>query len=114
MTAPSPQITKQSTTDEQTLLPAPQPTPQTIYDLYEQYAESPPKGVLSERSIRPKEGAYVPGTLKRSGDRYYYIAWEHRKAYYNFCRQLFTKGQAGSVSAAFQQNLAAPLAVPAR
>src|SRR5437016_4418751 len=33
MTAPSPQITKQSTTDEQTLLPAPQPTPTTLYDL---------------------------------------------------------------------------------
>ena len=44
----------------------------------------------------------------------YYIdmAYEHRKAYYDFCKQLFTKGQAGLFGAAFQQGLAAPLAVP--
>jgi hypothetical protein len=110
---PTPSPTKVSTTDEQTLLPAPQPTPRTIYDLYEEFVKD---GNLSEGPIRPREGTYVPGTLKKWGAQYYYIdiAYKHRKAYYDFCKQLFTKGQAGLLGAAFQQNLAAPLAVPTR
>jgi hypothetical protein len=89
------------------------PTPITIYDLYEKYAKPPSEGgVLSERSIRSKEGTHAPGTLKRSGDRYYCIALEQRDAYYNFCKKLFTKGQTGLLGTAFQQNLAAPLVVP--
>ena len=69
------------------------PTPITVYDLYEKYTKPPSEGgVLSERTLRPKEGTHVPGTLKRSGDRYYCIALEQRDAYYNFCKKLFTKG----------------------
>jgi hypothetical protein len=110
---PTPSPTKVSTTVEQNLLPAPQPTLRTIYDLYEKFVQD---GSLSEAPIRPREGTYVPGTLKKWGAQYYYIdiAYKHRKAYYDFCKQLFTKGQAGLLGAAFQQNLAAPLAVPAR
>jgi len=50
------------------------PTPVSIYKLHEDFAESPPQGHLSESPIRPRDGTYVPGTLKRLGSDYYYIA----------------------------------------
>jgi hypothetical protein len=81
---------KTSTTKEQN----PTPKPVTIYVLYEKFA----KGHLSDSPIPPSEGAYVPGTLKRWGTRYYYIdQTKDRLAYYEFCKKLFTKGQAGSL-----------------
>jgi hypothetical protein len=49
----------------------PTPKPIYIYQLYENFAESPH---LSVSPIRPKEGTYVRGTLKRSDAQYYYIA----------------------------------------
>jgi hypothetical protein len=87
--------TKKSTTTEKTLVPAPQPTPVTIYDLYERFA----KGHLSNSPMRPKEGTFVTGTLKKSGTQYYYIAnnCTDKEAYYKFCKKLFTKGQVGSL-----------------
>ena len=92
------------------------PTPVTIYKLYEDFAERPPIGHLSESPIRPGEGAYVPGTLKRFGSDYYYIANnEDKEEYYKFCKKLFTKGQSqtGSLERALQQTQAAA-ALPTR
>jgi hypothetical protein len=84
-----------------------------IYQLYEEFAESPH---LSVSPIRPKEGTYVQGTLKRSDAQYYYIAnnYPDRWAYYEFCKKLFLKGQAGSLEKALQQTQATSLAAPAR
>ena len=56
---------KTETTKEQ----SPTPKPIYVYQLYENFAESPH---LSVSPIRPKEGAYVRGTLKRSDAQYYY------------------------------------------
>ena len=81
-------------TTEKTLKPAPKPSTVTIYDLYEHFATS----YVSGPDIRPPERPYVPGTLKRWGDRYYYyIDDSYRWKYYDFCRKLFTKGQATSL-----------------
>lgn len=91
------------------------PTPKkpvTIYQLYENFAQS---SHLFVSPIRPQEGTYVQGTLKRSGAEYYYIANNDtdKLAYYEFCKKLFTKGQAGSLERALQQTQAAA-ALPTR
>ena len=81
------------------------PTPVTIYTLYEDFA------FLSGPSLKPQDGTYIPGTLKRWGTQYYYIAnkEEDKKEYYEFCKTLFIKGQGqtGSLERALQQTQAA-------
>jgi hypothetical protein len=67
----------------------------TIYKLYEDFAD---KYLLqSNYPLQPKPGAYVRGTLKRRATSYYYIDVADQKAYYNFCKTLFTKGQSTSL-----------------
>jgi hypothetical protein len=87
------------------------PTPVTIYKLYEDFA------FLSGPLPKPETGTYVPGTLKRLGSDYYYIAnnEEDKKGYYEFCKKLFIKGQSqtGSLERALQQTQAAA-ALPTR
>jgi hypothetical protein len=87
------------------------PTPVTIYKLYEDFA------FLSGPSVRPKDGTYLPGTLKRFGSDYYYIANNptDKEEYYEFCKKLFIKGQSqtGSLERALQQTQAAA-ALPIR
>jgi hypothetical protein len=73
------------------------PKPITIYDLYENFANSPH---FSFSPTRPNDLAYVPGTLKRWEDgQYYYIRNndDDKEAYYKFCKKLFMKGQAASL-----------------
>lgn len=81
------------------------PTPVTIYKLYEDFA------YLSGPSTRPEDGTYVAGTLKRWGTQYYYIAnnKKDKEGYYEFCKKLFIKGQSqtGSLERALQQTQAA-------
>jgi hypothetical protein len=70
------------------------PKPITIYDLYENFANSPH---FSSSATRPDDLAYVSGTLKRWEDgQYYYIRNndDDKEAYYKFCKKLFMKGQA--------------------
>ena len=114
---PSPAV-KETTTREH------QPTQRTIYDLYEDFANC----YVKESPTRPSPDECVPGTLKRVGREYYYVpvgTWkcsdcqkpaekekDNQKAYYTFCKALFTKGQPGLLGSAVQQGLAAPLAVP--
>ena len=88
------------TTTERTLEAVPR---KNIYQLYEDFA------YLSGPSTRPEDGTYVPGTLKRWGTQYYYIAnnKKDKKGYYEFCKKLFLKGQAGSLEKALQQTQAA-------
>ena len=87
------------------------PTPVTIYRLYEDFA------FLSGPTVQPNNGTYVPGTLKRFGSDYYYIAnnEEDKEGYYEFCKKLFIKGQSqtGSLERALQQTQAAA-ALPTR
>ena len=54
-------------------------------------------------------GPMLPGTLKRWGTQYYYIAnnKKDKEGYYKFCKELFLKGQAGSLEKALQQTQAA-------
>jgi hypothetical protein len=101
-------------------------TQSTIYDLYEDFADC----YVKQSPTRPSPDECVPGTLKRVGTEYYYVpvgTWrcsdcperakkekDNQMAYYKFCKALFTKGQAGLLGSAVQQNLAAPLAVPSR
>jgi hypothetical protein len=81
------------------------PKPITIYKLYEDFA------YLSGPSTRPEDGTYVPGTLKKWGTQYYYIAnnKKDQEGYYEFCKQLFIKGQSqtGGLERALQQTQAA-------
>lgn len=72
---------------------------ENIYQLYEEFA------YLSGPSTRPANGTYVPGTLKRWGTQYYYIAnnKEDKEGYYEFCKKLFLKGQAGPLEKALQE-----------
>jgi hypothetical protein len=119
---PTPEVTKTTITydqngnetsciKEETLKPPPTPKPETIYALYEKYANCPREGgVLSESPIRPREGTYVPGTLKRWRTDYYYVLDGSKCTYYKFCKQLFTKGQAASLEKALLQNQAASAA----
>jgi hypothetical protein len=72
---------------------------ENIYQLYEKFAASH----LSDDPIQPKKDTYVPGTLKRWGTEYYYIKEAERFDYYKFCKELFLKGQAGSLEKALQQ-----------
>jgi glucan-binding YG repeat protein len=92
---------KTSTTKEKN----PTPKPVTIYELYEKFA----RGHLSDNPVRPGDNSYVSGTLKRWGNHYYYISNNDtdKKAYYEFCKKLFTKGQAGSLETALQRTQAA-------
>ncbi len=85
-----------STTTERTLEAKPR---KNIYQLYEDFA------YLSGPSTRPEDGTYVPGTLKRWGTQYYYIAnnKKDKEGYYEFCKELFLKGQAGSLEKALQE-----------
>jgi hypothetical protein len=83
---------------------APTPSPITLYKLYDDFARDPPRGHLSHSPVEPKKGTYVPGTLKKGptpegGPEYYFIASnkEDQEKYYEFCKALFTKGQAGSL-----------------
>ena len=85
--------------------PAATPTPITIYELYAKYAKPPPKGILSDSPTRPRE-KYVPGTLKSWDNRYYYIRATDKDKYYELCKALFTKGQAGSLEQKIQENRA--------
>jgi hypothetical protein len=108
--ATSAPITKESTTTEE------QPIQRTIYDLYQDFADH----YVKESPTRPNKDDVLPGTVVKSWDcNYYYIDKNvivsrktAKDAYYEFCTALFTKGQAGLLGAAFQQGLAAPLAVP--
>jgi hypothetical protein len=83
--------------------PNPTPKPITIYELYDHFAKDPCKcGHLSHCPTEPQKGTYVPGTLKKGPTpegrtEYYFIAKKDREAYYEFCKALFTKGQAGSL-----------------
>jgi hypothetical protein len=101
-------------------------TQSTIYDLYEDFADC----YVKQSPTRPSPDECVPGTLKRVGREYYYVpvgTWkcsdcqkqelaekgkDNQLAYYNLCKALFTKGQAGLLGTAVQQNLAAPLSLP--
>jgi hypothetical protein len=85
-----------TTTTERTLEALPR---ENIYQLYEKFAASH----LSDDPIQPKKDAYVPGTLKRWGTEYYYIKQAEGRDYYKFCKDLFLKGQAGSLEKALQQ-----------
>ena len=80
--------------------------PQTIslYELYEDFAKGTKKCPkhLTEKPTKPAPDTYVPGTLKRWNNEYYYIAKEDQRAYYILCKRLFTKGQAGSVEKQLQ------------
>ena len=89
-----------TTATERTLEAVPR---KNIYQLYEEFA------YLSGPSTRPEDGTYVPGTLKRWGTQYYYIAnnKKDKEEYYEFCKKLFLKGQAGSLEKALQQTQAA-------
>lgn len=73
-----------------------------IYELYEEFAARH----LSDDPIQPKKDTYVPGTLKRWGTQYYYIKQAEGRDYYEFCKKLFLKGQAGSLEKALQQTQA--------
>ena len=62
--------------------------------------------VLAHHSVTaefdPKKSFTVTGTLKKGPTpegrtEYYFIAKKDREAYYEFCKALFTKGQAGSL-----------------
>jgi hypothetical protein len=87
-----------STVTEKTLKPA---TQVTIYDLYEKFVRA---GYLSDAPTQPRKGDYVPGTLKRWGTQCYYIkTGTPQGKYYRLCKDLFTKGQAGSVERTLQQ-----------
>lgn len=85
----------EKSTTERTLKPASGPRSVTVYELYERFANK----YLAEtdRVPPPKTGMYVPGTLKSRANRYYYIDVRDQKAYYDFCKTLFTKGQSTSV-----------------
>jgi hypothetical protein len=98
---------KITTTTERTLEAVPR---KNIYQLYEEFA------YLSGPSTRPEDGTYVPGTLKRWGTQYYYIAnnKKDKEEYYEFCKKLFLKGQTGSLEKALSQTQAASFAAPAR
>jgi hypothetical protein len=103
---------KTTTTEEETQ----NSKPKTVYDLYEEFVESydqdsadvadKDKGFCHTEGLQPPPEKYIPGTKKRWGTRYYYIkdTIDHhfREAYYDFCRELFTKGQTASVQAAIQ------------
>lgn len=98
---------------EKVLKSAPTPSPITLYKLYDDFAKDPCKdpckdpskgGHLSHSPAEPEKGAYVPGTLKKGSTpeghtEYYFISNNKtdREAYYEFCKALFTKGQAGSL-----------------
>jgi hypothetical protein len=98
-------ITKGSTSTTTEKTPV-KPAPSTIYDLYEQYAKLPCEGgVLSDGPIRPREGAYVRGTLKSRDNRYYYIRAVDNEKYYTLCKALFTKGQALGPAGSLQKKL---------
>jgi hypothetical protein len=94
---------KKTTVTERTLEAVPR---KNIYQLYEDFA------YLSGPSTRPEDGTYVPGTLKRWGTQYYYIAnnKKDKEGYYEFCKQLFLKGQAGPLEKALLQSQAAATA----
>jgi hypothetical protein len=113
------------TTIEETLKPKGTPTPSTIYELYQNNAKEPKPckkkpcncgGVLSHSSTEPQKGTYLPGTLKKWRKvpgtpqkydiEYYYISACHTKEYYDFCKQLFTKGQTGSLESQLETTRA--------
>jgi hypothetical protein len=81
--------------------PTSTPTPKTttIYSIYERLgtviAKNP--NVLVCSDSRPSETAYVPGTLKRHGLKFYYIREDeqrkNRALYYKLCKGLFTQSR---------------------
>ncbi|HYR23029.1 MAG TPA: hypothetical protein VEP30_08935 [Chthoniobacterales bacterium] len=85
-----------TTTTERTLEALPR---ENIYQLYEKFAASH----LSYDPTPPQKDTYVPGTLKRWGSEYYYIKQAEGLDYYKFCKELFLKGQTGSLEKALQQ-----------
>jgi hypothetical protein len=126
MAEPTLAVTKKTTTEyfespqkpttvtkEETLKPPSQPTPRSIYDLYEEFAKKPSekckncKGYLSDSPTEPKQGTYVPGTLKKwrtaDGTEYYFIANANQQNYYRLCKNLFTKAQTGSLEQTVQE-----------
>jgi hypothetical protein len=98
--------TKNTHAEEQTLISPPQKSPDTIYDLYKKFAEGP---YLSRSTYEPREGYYVPGTLKKWKGKdlkthkditeYYFIQYTEPNLgeYYEFCKKLFIKGSGGSL-----------------
>ncbi len=107
--SPSPQemiITKQTEVGEQITTEKTPKKPKiiTLYELYENFAKGTKtcRAHLTDKPIEPKSGTYLPGTLKRWNNHYYYIASEDKRDYYVLCRRLFTKGQAGSVEKQLQ------------
>lgn len=93
-------------TEEKTLISPPQEAPKTIYDLYQDFADS---GHLSQTPTKPPEGAYLPGTLKKwstkQGTKYYFVADDEpdKTEYYEFCKKLFIKGSGGSLEQKVQE-----------
>ncbi|PWT85865.1 MAG: hypothetical protein C5B58_02375 [Acidobacteria bacterium] len=92
--------TKNTYAEECTLVsPTPKPV-KTIYDIYQTFANS---GYLSRQRYQPRDGYYVPGTLKKWTDKegtwYYFIedVEPNKKEYYEFCKKLFNKGSGGSL-----------------
>jgi hypothetical protein len=79
------------------------PSPISIYKLYDDFAKDHCEGGhLSHSLTEPPRGTYVPGTLKKGPTpqgrtEYYFIDYDDKKAYYEFCKALFTKGQSGSL-----------------
>lgn len=71
----------------------------TIYSIYEGFRDAIVKkpDVLVCSESRPGETAYVPGTLKRQGLKFYYIREDaqgnNRKLYYQLCTSLFTQSR---------------------
>jgi hypothetical protein len=91
-----------TTTEDQTLTPA----PTNIYTLYKDFLDK----LKCRDAFHHTDGLmlptekYVPGTLKRWGTIYYYIKDTpcSRQMYYDFCVTLFTKGQAQSLGKQLQ------------
>lgn len=89
-----------SVVTEKVLKPASAPPAISLYKLYEDFA----KKHLSHQKDKPSKDIYVPGTLKEGPvppdghtEWYFISSLNDQKAYYEFCKALFTKGQAGSL-----------------
>jgi hypothetical protein len=110
---------------EKTTEKTPKSSMTTIYGIYERYRKSiiEDSNVLVCSEVRPSEMAYVPGTLKRHGLKFYYIREDkplrkNRALYYELCKSLFTqsrgKTSTKAVNAEFQVFKAeAPFVQPA-
>ena len=85
----------QSYTTERTPKPGAKPGKITIYDIYEQYGKSLAKNELMASVARPSENDYVPGALRWSGGKFYYIVnrGANKAAYCDLCMALFKQSR---------------------